>query len=121
MIRREMNFRSRRVFGMGILRTVVQEHGRFVRVQLLSRIRADGEEEVRGQQPDTTVPSVFRAGQVHHENGLQVPEPNGRGERDVGQWHGLSLRVEHVVLVGREIEEDQVRSTVGREKVRSGR
>lgn len=48
-------------------------------MQLLSRVRADGSEEVRGQQPDATVPGVLRPGQEHHENGFQVPEPGGGG------------------------------------------
>jgi len=89
-------------------------------VQLLSRVHADRTEKVRSQQPDTTVPGVLRPGQKHHENGLQVPKPGGGGQRDVGQRHGLPLRVQHAVLVGREAEEDQVSEVAGRGQVRAG-
>jgi len=89
-------------------------------VQLLSRVRADGPEKVRGQQPNATVPGILRPGQEHHENGFQVPEPGGGGQRDVGQRHGLPLRVQHAVLVRREAKEDQVGKAAGRRQVRAG-
>lgn len=106
---------------MGILRANVQEHGRIVPVQLSLRVRAGGPEKMRGQQPDATVSGVLRAGQERHEDGLQVPEPGGGGERDLGQRHGLPLRVQHAVLVGRQAEEDPVDAAAGREEVRPGR
>lgn len=95
---------------MGILRTAVQEHGGFVHVQLLFRLRTDGQEKVRGQQPDATVPGVLRPRQEHHENGLQVPEPSGGRECHVRQWHGLPLRVQHALLVRRQTEESEGRA-----------
>lgn len=91
--------------GMGILRTAVREHERFVRVRLPRRLRAGGPEAVRGQWPGAAVPGVLRAGQGRGADGLQVPEPDGGGERDGGQWHGLLFRAQCAVLVGREAAE----------------